>query len=31
MTVRVEWLEDVETTASGVTFTITLDYEQVEA
>lgn len=31
MTIRVEWLEDVETTASGVTFTITLDYEQVEA
>ncbi len=31
MTIRVEWLEDVNTTASGVTFTITLDYEQVES
>lgn len=31
MTIRVEWLESVNTTASEAEFTITLDYEQVES
>lgn len=31
MTIRVEWLESVNNTADKATFTITLNYEQVEA
>lgn len=31
MTIRVEWLESVNTTAEKAQFTITLEYEQVEA
>lgn len=31
MTIRVEWLENVDETASNAEFTITLEYEQIEA